>query len=131
MFEAVLPASPATCFSEFIDLRSARLWLPGLKKARVVRSDASGRPIEVSYEFGEVLSYALVYNYDDVLLRVRWVTSAGLQDGVSGSASFDAVEGAANRCLFHYSLESLRGRAPTHESDVAQAFASWIRGRPT
>jgi hypothetical protein len=57
---------------------------------------------------------------------VRWVPSAGLQDGVSGSASFDVVpEG----CRFRYSLESLRGRAPTHETDVAQAFAAWIRSR--
>ena len=36
MFEAVLPLSPAACFTEFIDLESARLWLPGLKKMRVV-----------------------------------------------------------------------------------------------
>ena len=124
MFEAVLPASPDTCFTEFTDLRCTRLWLPGLKKARVVRSDAQGRPIEVSYEFGDVLSYALVYHYDDATRRVRWVPSAGLQDGVSGSASFDL---AANGCLFRYSLDSLRGRAPTHETDVAEAFTAWIR----
>jgi hypothetical protein len=126
MFEAVLPATPAACFAEFIDLRSARLWLPGLKKARVVRSDGQGRPLEVSYEFGDILSYALVYAYDDAQLRVRWVPSAGLQDGVSGSASFDAAPGG---CAFRYSLESLRGRAPTHEADVAQAFAAWMRSR--
>ena len=126
MFEAVLPASPETCFAEFIDLRSARLWLPGLKKARVVRSDTQGRPVEVSYEFGEILSYALVYHYDDALHRVRWVPSAGLQDGVSGSASFDA---AGEGCRFRYSLESLRGRSETHESDVAEAFATWMRRR--
>lgn len=126
MFEAVLPASPAACFAEFVDLRSARLWLPGLKKARVVRSDEQGRPLEVSYEFGDILSYALVYAYDDAQLRVRWVPSAGLQDGVSGSASFDAAPGG---CTFRYSLESLRGRAPTHEADVAQAFAAWMRSR--
>jgi hypothetical protein len=127
MFEAVLPASPAACFAEFIDLKSARLWLPGLKKARVVRSDAQGRPLEVSYEFGDVLSYALVYAYDDDARRVRWVPSAGLQDAVSGQASFDAAPGG---CLFRYSLESLRGRSPTHEQDVAQAFTAWIRSRP-
>lgn len=126
MFEAVLPATPAACFAEFIDLRSARLWLPGLKKARVARSDEQGRPLEVSYEFGDILSYALVYAYDDAQLRVRWVPSAGLQDGVSGSASFDA---APEGCMFRYSLESLRGRAPTHEADVAQAFAAWMRSR--
>ena len=126
MFEAVLPATPASCFSEFIDLRSARLWLPGLRKAKVVRSDEQGRALEVSYEFGESLSYALVYAYDDALHRVRWVPSAGLQDAVSGSASFEPAPGG---CLFRYSLESLRGRAPSHEGDVAQAFAAWMRSR--
>lgn len=128
MFEAVLPASPALCFSEFVDLRTARLWLPGLRKARVVRSDAQGRPLEVSYEFGDVLSYALVYAYDDAARSVRWVPSAGLQDAVSGSATFDDAPGG---CLFRYQLESLRGRSPTHERDVAQAFVRWIRSRPS
>lgn len=128
MFEAVLPASPATCFTQFIDVGSARLWLPGLKKAKVVRSDAQGRAAEVSYEFGQSLSYALVYHYDEVQHRVRWVTSAGLQDGVSGSASFEL---AAEGCVFRYTLESLRGRSPLHETEVAEAFASWIRSRPS
>jgi hypothetical protein len=128
MFEAVLPASPESCFSEFIDLRTARLWLPGLKKARVVREDMQGRPLEVSYEFGEMLSYALVYAYDDAARRVRWVPSAGVRDAVSGSASFEAAPGG---CRFTYQLESLRGRAPTHEQDVAQAFTAWVKTRVT
>lgn len=128
MFESVLPASPEVCFNEFVDLRTARLWLPGLKRARVVRSDAQGRALEVSYEFGDVLSYALVYHYEEATHRVRWVPSAGLQDGVSGSASFDPEPGG---CRFRYSLESLRGRSPSHEQDVAQAFARWIRARPS
>ncbi len=126
MFEAVLPASAEVCFNEFVDLRTARLWLPGLKKARVVRSDDKGRPLEVSYEFGDVLSYALVYAYDEAGRQVRWVPSAGLQDAVSGTASF---EPEAEGCHFRYSLESLRGRSPNHEQEVAQAFASWIRSR--
>ncbi len=127
MFEALLPASPRFCFDEFCDLRTARLWLPGLKKARVVRTDAGGRALEVSYEFGESLSYALVYAYDDAALKVRWVPSAGLRDGVSGSASFEATPEGTR---FAYALDSLRGRAPTHEADVAQAFVGWIRSRP-
>lgn len=126
MFEAVLPVAAEACFQEFIDLPTARLWLPGLAKLKIVRSDARGRPLEVSYEFGERLSYALVYAYDDAARQVRWVPSAGVQDGVSGSASFDVVpEG----CRFRYSLDSLRGRAPTHEHDVADAFVKWMQSR--
>ena len=45
---------------------------------------------------------------------------------VSGTASF---EPEAEGCHFRYSLESLRGRPPNHEQEVAQAFASWIRSR--
>lgn len=123
MFEAVLPATPQRCFEKFIDLEAARLWLPGLKKLKVVRTDARGRPLEVSYEFGETLSYALVYAYDDSSHQVRWVPSAGLRDGVSGFARF---EPAPEGCRFRYSLESLRGRAPDHEHDVAQAFVQWL-----
>ena len=93
MFEAELPLSPAACFAEFNDLKVARLWLPGLKKAQVVRSDGQGRPLEVSYEFGESLSYALVYAYDDAALRVRWVPSAGVRDGVAGSTARETAGG--------------------------------------
>lgn len=126
MFEAELPASPDVCFAEFIDLSKARLWLPGLKKLKVVRSDERGRPLEVSYEFGDVLSYALVYAYDDAVRSVRWVPSVGVRDGVSGQASFEAT---AAGCRFRYTIESFRGRSDSHERDVAAAFAGWIRER--
>lgn len=126
MFEAVLPVAAQSCFTEFVDLEEARLWLPGLRKLKVVRADARGRPLEVSFEFGETLSYALVYAYDERARQVRWVPSAGLRDGVSGFASFDdAPEG----CRFRYSLESLRGRAPDHEREVGEAFVAWMRTR--
>ncbi|MGV3619444.1 MAG: hypothetical protein ACO1OB_01430 [Archangium sp.] len=128
MFEAELPASAEVCFSEFIDLKRARLWLPGLRKLQVVRSDDKGRPLEVSYEFGDVLSYALVYAYDDAAKRVRWVPSAGVRDGVSGFAAFESV---GTGCRFHYSLESFRGRGETHERDVGLAFEKWMRSRAT
>lgn len=126
MFEAVLPASAEVCFNEFVDLKSARLWLPGLRKAKVVRADAQGRPLEVSYEFGDVLSYALVYAYDEAQKKVRWVPSAGVQDGVSGSATFESSGG---ECRFKYAVSGERGRSATHEEEVAQAFAHWIRSR--
>jgi hypothetical protein len=123
MFEAVLPGAAQKCFDEFIDLRVARLWLPGLKRAKLVRADERGRPLEVFYEFGERLSYALVYAYDDAHRRVRWVPSAGVRDAVSGSASF---EDTPHGCRFVYALESL-ARDPAHEAEVARAFVGWMQ----
>ncbi|MFO0599899.1 MAG: hypothetical protein U0228_31610 [Myxococcaceae bacterium] len=126
MFEVTLPVPAKKCFDEFVDLRTARLWLPGLKRARVVRTDAGGRPLEVFYEFGEQLAYALVYAYDDTAKKVRWVPSSGVRDGVSGSASFEEVPAG---CRFTYTLDSLRGREADHETQVAQAFVNWVRER--
>jgi hypothetical protein len=123
MIELVINATPAECYLAFCDLQSARLWVPGLKKLRIVRSDAKGRPLEVIYEYGDSLSYALVYAYDDRKRQVRWVPSAGVQDGVSGWAAFDAAE---EGCRFRYSLESVRGRAQQHPSEVAHAFVNWV-----
>lgn len=122
MFEAVIPGSAQRAFEEFVDLKVARLWLPGLKRARVVRSDVGGRPLEVFYEFGDTLSYALVYAYDDAAKKVRWVPSSGVRDAVSGFASFEDT-GAG--CRFTYALESLK-RDAGHEREVASAFVAWM-----
>lgn len=123
MFEAVLPGSAKKAFDEFIDLKVARLWLPGLKRARLVRSDENGRPLEVFYEFGDTLAYALVYAYDDATKKVRWVPSSGVRDAVSGSASF---EDTPSGCRFSYALESLK-REANHETEVASAFVAWMQ----
>lgn len=122
MFEAVIPGSAQRAFDEFVDLKVARLWLPGLKRARLVRSDDNGRPLEVFYEFGESLSYALVYAYDDAAKKVRWVPSSGVRDAVSGMASF---EDTPQGCRFTYALESLK-REEGHEREVAAAFVAWM-----
>ena len=131
--ELVLKRTPEECYRAFCDVASSRLWLPGLKKARVVRTDEAGHALEVAYEkyrglqeganARELLSYALVYAYDDAARKVRWVPSAGVLDGVSGHAEFQPH---ADGCLFVYSLDGLRGRAPEHPEGVARAFAEWI-----
>lgn len=123
MIELLISAPAQKCFEAFCDLQSARLWLPGLKKLRVVRSDARGRPLEVTYEFGDDLTYALVYAYDDAKRQVRWVPSAGVRDGVSGFASFEPYE---EGCRFRYSLDSVRGRPEEHPLAVAHAFMNWV-----
>ncbi|MEW5738185.1 MAG: SRPBCC family protein [Myxococcota bacterium] len=124
MVELFIPAAPEACFAAFCDLSLARLWVPGLKQVKVVRSDEQGRALEATYEYGEALSYALVYAYDEAGKKVRWVPSAGVLDGVSGSATFFPHEGG---CRFVYSLDSRRGRSPHHPEDVARAFAEWMR----
>ncbi len=123
MLELHLDRSPAHCYQAFCDAAQLKLWLPDLKKLRVATTDAQGRPREVVFELGDSLSFALVYAYDDTARRVRWVPSAGVLDGVSGSAVFEP-DGQGTR--FSYSLDSLRGRAPDHERDVALAFARWV-----
>lgn len=127
MIEMLIGAKPDECYRAFCDLQSARHWVPGLKKLRIVRTDAKGRALEVTYEIGDSLSYALVYAYDDAKRQVRWVPSAGALDGVSGWASFEAAE---EGCRFRYSLDSLKGRAEHHPQRVAQAFVEWISKAP-
>jgi hypothetical protein len=127
VIELLIAVPPEKCFRAFCDLESARLWVPGLKRLRVVRADAKGRPLEVTCEYGDSLTYALVYAYDEANLKVRWVPSAGVRDGVSGHASFEAAEGGAR---FRYALDSVRGRASEHPEAVAQAFKEWISKAP-
>ncbi len=124
--ELTLPSNADDCYRQFCDTTLTRLWLPGLKQLKVVRSDEQGRAVEVAYSVGESLTYALVYAYDEAARKVRWVPSAGAQDGVSGFASF---EPHANGCTFSYSIDSRRGRQPLHAEEVAHAFAGWMGSR--
>lgn len=124
MITLSLQRSAEEAYRAFCDVTVARLWVPGLKKVQVVRSDAHGHPLEVAYEFGDALSYALVYHYDDVHHRVRWVPSAGALDGISGQASFEPADAG---CRITLEIHSVRGRGAGHEADVARAFADWLR----
>lgn len=123
MPQRVIKQSPRECYEAFKDLSRARLWVPGLKKVRVVTTDKENNPKEVAFEFGESASYSLVYKWDDETLRARWVPASGVMDAVAGVASFtDHPDG----CLFIYTLEALRGRPATHADDVADAFSQWM-----
>ena len=118
-----LPKSADHCYRAFCDISLMKLWVPELKLVRVVRKDEKERPIEVYYEAGARHSYALVYAFDDANLKVRWVPSAGVRDGVSGRASFQQLQ---NGCHFVYALDGLRPGLEEHETEVATAFAQWI-----
>jgi hypothetical protein len=119
-----LPFSAAVAFQAFADVAQQRRWVPGVKKVKVVRSDARGRALEVFYEFGETLAYALVFHWDDGARKVRWVPSSGVLDGVSGSAWFEET---AEGCVLHYHLEALKGRPEGHEAAVVAAFVAWVQ----
>jgi hypothetical protein len=126
MPQRVIPRSPRECFDAFKDLSLAKLWVPGVKKVRIVTTDKEGAPQEVAFEFGASSAYSLIYRWDDQALRVRWVPASGVMDAVAGVASFtDHPQG----CLFIYTLEALRGRSATHAEEVAEAFSQWMQKR--
>ncbi len=118
-----LPRSAEACYRAFCDVSLMKLWVPDLKLVRVVRKDERERPVEVYFESGGRHSYALVYAFDDTHLKLRWVPSAGVRDGVSGRASFLPL---AHGCHFTYALDGLRAGLQEHETEVATAFAQWI-----
>jgi hypothetical protein len=122
----LLPVSAADAWKAFCDVGQQRRWVPGVKKVKVVRADGSGRPLEVFYEFGETLAYALVFHWDDATRKVRWVPSSGVLDGVSGSAWFEETP---QGCVLHYHLEALKGRPQGHERAVVTAFLGWLGQR--
>ena len=53
--------SPADCWRLFIDAAALTAWVPGLRRARIVATDAQGRAHEVAFEFAASRTYALVY----------------------------------------------------------------------
>jgi hypothetical protein len=124
--DLILRATAEDAYRQFCDTTLTRLWLPGLKALKVVRTGPQGRAVEVRYSVGQSLTYALVYAYDDEAKRVRWVPSSGAQDGVSGFAAF---EPHADGCVFSYSIDSRRGRQPLHAEEVAHAFGEWMESR--
>src|SRR5262245_29474864 len=102
MVEYRIDRPPADCYAAFNQHEQMRLWLPDLKRLKVVSTDERGRLKEAVYEMGESLTFALVYAYDDASQRVRWVPSAGVRDGVSGYASFEAEAGGGGGTRFTY-----------------------------
>lgn len=98
-----------------MDARLLPTWVPGLRRAKVVRHNAEGMPLEVMFEFSETLSYSLIYRYDADLKRVAWMPGMGKRDAVAGFAEFNE-DGEGT--LMTYGVQPA-GRAPTQaESDL-------------
>ncbi len=123
-----LEVDAETAYRSFCEVERQRSWVPGVKKVKVVRTDERGRAVEVFYEFGESLAYALVYAWDDAQHKARWVPSSGVRDGVSGSVWFEPVPSGG--CRMHYQLDALKGRPADHELQVVRGFRGWLTPKP-
>ena len=123
-----LRASPDRCFSAFCDVRRLHEWVPGLRRAKVVRSDEGGRPLEVLFEFGDKLSYSLLYEYDVATRRVEWRAGVGRRDAVEGWAQFAELPDGAAGCELRY-VNGAVGVSEERHADagtLADALARWI-----
>jgi polyketide cyclase/dehydrase/lipid transport protein len=122
---ATIAASPERCWRTFTDPSLLKAWVPGLKRARVVRRDDDGRPLEIAFEFGETLTYSLVYTYEPDARSVRWSPRAGKRDAVEGSVRFDAD---GDGCLMTYELETSAATLPRERSveDAERTVAAFV-----
>lgn len=119
--------SPADCWRLFIDAAALTAWVPGLRRARIVATDAQGRAQEVAFEFAASRTYTLVYAYDDADRRVSWTPRLGQRDGVAGWARFDA-EDAGTRVTYATAAGDGRTadeRAIDEPRALLAAFARW------
>jgi uncharacterized protein YndB with AHSA1/START domain len=128
VFSAVIRRTPARCYAAFLDVSLLPAWVPGLRRARVVRRDPEARPLEVQFEFGEVHSYSLVYAYDPQALRLEWRPGLGGRDAVTGRASF---EPHPDGCLVTYAIEPGAGRDAAHVDlghggRLLEEFVRWM-----
>jgi hypothetical protein len=126
--------TPSRCFDSFTNARLLPTWVPGLKRAKVVREGEGGRPLEVLYEFDATLSYSLVYRYDPENRRVAWIPGLGKKEAVSGWAQFDEDD---DGCLMQYAIDTpapRRGkpaRAPEEvAAEIVRAFVKWVEAGP-
>jgi hypothetical protein len=122
---ATIAASPERCWRTFTDPSLLKAWVPGLRRARVVRRDDDGRPLEISFEFGETLTYSLVYSYDAEARSMHWSPRAGKRDAVEGNVRFEP-EGEG--CLMTYELEPSGATLPRERStaDAERTVAAFV-----
>lgn len=126
---AVVPRDPDRCWRAFIDATSLAAWVPGLRRARVILVGADGLPEEILFEFGESLTYTLVYTYDAANREVKWHPRSGKRDAVAGFAKFEADEGGTS---ITYAIEHGDGRSDAQralgdQTLLLDAFSRWMQ----
>lgn len=129
---AVINRSPEHCWRALTDATLLPIWVPGLRRARVIDAGTDGLAREVAFEFSSSLTYSLIYTYDAATLCVRWEPRIGKRDGVRGFARLEPVDGGTRMT---YSLEQGDGRNAADQSlgDPAMlidAFARWVESQP-
>jgi hypothetical protein len=102
---ATLPVGAGTAFEAFGDVTKTPRWLSVVQSARVVRSDAHGRPLLVAFLARlerATIGYSLEYTWDETDLTVSWTTPASGSVRIIGDVRFTPLSTRA--CLMHYRL---------------------------
>jgi len=129
--EVVVARDPRACWRAFTDPSTLHAWVPGLRKARVIATDANGLPSEILFELGSSLTYSLAYSYDLAKLEVAWQPRAGKRDAVAGAARFEAAENGGTKIV--YSLKQGDGRSEAQRAlgasdPLLAAFVRFVGG---
>jgi len=124
---AVVSREPAACWRAFTDVATFGAWVPGLRRAQVIRVGQDGLPTEILFEFGASRTYTLVYTYDHAAREVRWKPNTGKLDAVAGFARFDSLEDNAGTSVT-YGLEHHGGGTDVAEVQaLVTAFSQWMQ----
>ena len=120
--------SPEACWRVLTDATVLTGWVPGLRRARVVATDAAGLAREIQFEFSTSLSYSLVYTYDAAAHEMRWEPKVGKRDAVRGLARLEAFDDGTRLV---YELEHGDGRSTADQElgdldALVAAFARWM-----
>jgi hypothetical protein len=123
---AVVRRSHEACWRVLTDPATFTGWVPGLRRARVITTDDSGRPRDVQFDFGASRTYTLVYSYADDQREVRWEPGSGKRDAVRGFARIAATDDGTT---LTYGLEpgDVRTEMRIDELDtLIEAFVQWM-----
>ena len=130
--ETYIACAPDVCWRALIDASLLAAWVPGLRRARVIELDDSGRAHEVLFEFSTSLTYSLVYSYDVATRELRWEPRMGKRDAVRGYARLVACDTGTRMT---YALEQGAGRSVSDQAlgdpeALLVAFTRWLESRP-
>ena len=125
--------SPDEVWRSFTNAQLFAAWMPGLRRATVVRTYADGLPHEVLFELSASLTYTLTYTYDVMKRVVEWQPRVNAREGVRG---FAMLESTPRGTRMTYKLEQGSGRSVGDllvggPHPIVEAFVHWIeRQRP-